>query len=147
MPVFTRASGAALATTPANSDKELGFIWVKNSEASATLAAGNCCIWDTTAADGYSVVQADAASQAAIVAGFVPTSEPITAGNWGRLQVYGYHSGITAATTVSVGNHLVTDGATLVGSCDDAAASTVRSFGFFLSTATSNVASAFIYCL
>lgn len=147
MPVFTRASGSGLATTPANTDKELGFIWVYNSETSTTLASGNFCVWDTTAADGFSVKQVSATNQAAIVAGAVPYGESITAGSWGRLQVYGYHAGVTAATTVAAGNHLVTDGGTLAGSCDDAAASTVRSFGFFMSSSTSNVAPAFLYCV
>jgi len=74
------------------------FIVAKNSWSTATLTNGQAVIWDyTTDADGVGVTKpvdqtARAASVGTAFAGIA--AESIAPGEYGLLQVYGYHSAV-----------------------------------------------------
>jgi hypothetical protein len=90
------------------SDPEKVFIIVKNSYTTASLTNGQPVMWDyVTDGDGVGVTLATAGT--AKHGGFVAAgvvSETITAGSYGLVQIYGYHSsticqaGTTPATTL-----------------------------------------------
>jgi len=82
------------------------FIVAKNSYSTASLTNGQCVIWDwTTDVDGVGVTLATATENVAAgfdVAGIA--SETIAAGDYGLLQVYGYHSAVRVRTLTSTGH-------------------------------------------
>ncbi len=79
------------------------FVVAKNSYATASLTNGQAVIWDwTTDVDGVGVTLATATnlvSQGSDVAGIA--TETIAAGNYGLLQVYGYHSAVRVRVMTS----------------------------------------------
>ena len=81
------------------------FLVAKNSYSTASLTNGQVVIWDwTTDLDGVGVTLATATenvSQGTDVAGIA--SETIASGDYGLLQVYGYHSAtrVRVMTTTS----------------------------------------------
>jgi len=75
------------------SDPERVFIVCKNGYSTASLTNGQAVMWDMGDADGVSVTKCSAATKRmAAFAGIV--SETIPAGEYGLLQVYGYHSAV-----------------------------------------------------
>lgn len=87
-------------------DPEKIFIVVKNSYSTASLTNGQAVIWDwTTDCDGVGVTLATATvnvSAGQDVAGIA--AETIAAGDYGLLQVYGYHSAVRVRTLTSTGH-------------------------------------------
>ena len=85
------------------SDPERVFIVVKNGYSTASLTNGQPVMWDMTDADGVSVTKPSTAfKRMAAFAGIV--AETIAAGEYGLLQVYGYHSAVIvdSSTTVDI---------------------------------------------
>jgi len=82
------------------------FIVAYNSYSTASLTNGQAVIWDwTTDADGVGVTLATATENVAggiDVAGIA--AETIASGQYGLLQVYGYHSAVRARTMTSTGH-------------------------------------------
>ncbi len=76
------------------------FLVAKNSYATASLTNGQAVIWDwTTDIDGVGVTLATATVNVSCgidVAGIA--AETIAAGDYGLLQVYGYHSSVRVRT-------------------------------------------------
>lgn len=83
------------------------FLVAKNAYTTASLTNGQAVIWDwTNAVDGISVTLAVATnlvSQGTDVAGIV--SETIGSGDYGLLQVYGYHSAVRVRAMTSTSAH------------------------------------------
>ena len=74
-------------------DPERVFIVCSNGYATASLTNGQAVMWDTGDANGISVTKpATAMKNMAAFAGIV--SETIAAGEYGLVQVYGYHSAV-----------------------------------------------------
>ena len=104
-------------------DPEKVFVVAKNSYDTASLTNGQAVIWDwTTDVDGVGVTLATATENVSCgidVAGIA--AETIAAGDYGLLQVYGYHSAVrvrTMTTTSHVYNEslsAVAKGTPLVG--------------------------------
>lgn len=88
------------------SNPEKIFIVAKNSYSTASLSNGQAVIWDwTTDADGVGVTLATATENVSAgqdVAGIA--AETIAAGDYGLLQVYGYHSAVRVRTITSTGH-------------------------------------------
>ena len=82
------------------------FIVVKNSYSTASLSNGQAVIWDwTTDCDGVGVTLATATENVSAgqdVAGVV--AETIAAGDYGLVQVYGYHSAARVRTMTATGH-------------------------------------------
>lgn len=82
------------------------FIVVKNSYSTASLTNGCPVIWDwTTDCDGVGVTLATATENVSAgqdVAGVA--AETIAAGDYGLVQVYGYHSSAIVRTMTSTGH-------------------------------------------
>lgn len=82
------------------------FIVVKNSYSTASLTNGQPVIWDwTTDCDGVGVTLATATENVSAgqdVAGVA--AETIAAGDYGLVQVYGYHSAGLVRTMTSTGH-------------------------------------------
>jgi len=103
------------------SDPEKVFIVAKNSYATASLTNGQAVIWDyATDADGVGVtLPTDGTGRAGhygtAFAGIA--SETIAAGDYGLLQVYGYHSAVRVRSHTG-GNPAIVAGTGL--SCKDA---------------------------
>lgn len=101
------------------SDPERVYIVVYNSWSTASLTNGQVVQWDfTTDADGVGVTRptARATNRGLATAGIV--AETITSGEYGLIQVYGYHSAArvranTTADAIAPGTPLV---ANLAGS-------------------------------
>lgn len=76
-------------------DPEKVFIAVRNSYSTASLSDGQSVIWDfATDADGVGVTRPSARATNAGVAAAGVAAETIAAGDYGLLQVYGYHSAV-----------------------------------------------------
>lgn len=88
------------------SDPEKVFIVVKNSYGTASLTNGMAVIWDwTTDCDGVGVTLATATENVSAgqdIAGVA--AETITAGSYGLLQVYGYHSAVRVRSLTATGH-------------------------------------------
>lgn len=88
------------------SNPEKIFIVAKNSYSTASLSNGQAVIWDwTTDADGVGVTLATATENVSAgqdVAGIA--AETIAAGDYGLLQVYGYHSAVRVRTLTATGH-------------------------------------------
>ena len=84
------------------------FIVAKNSYGTASLTNGQAVIWDwTTDVDGVGVTLATATnnvSQGTDVAGIA--TETIASGDYGLLQVYGYHSAVRCRSLTSTSDHV-----------------------------------------
>ena len=92
-------------------EPEKVFIICKNSYSTAALANGQVVSWDyTTDVDGVGVTLAAAASGVG-VAGIA--AEAIAAGDYGRIQAYGYHSAVRVRTATG-GSPAVAKGSPLV---------------------------------
>ncbi len=74
------------------SDPEKVFIVVKNGWSSAALTNGQAVCWDLGDADGVNVSQSGGANRAMAFAGIV--TETIAAGDYGLIQIYGYHAAV-----------------------------------------------------
>ena len=87
------------------------FLVAKNSYDTASLTNGQVVIWDwTTDVDGIGVTLAtatDLVSQGTDVAGIA--SETIGSGDYGLLQVYGYHSAVRVRTMTADTAHQYTE--------------------------------------
>ena len=110
-------------------DPEKIFIVAKNSWSTASLTNGQAVIWDYAAdADGVGVTRPTAG---AVRAGHVGTAfagiatETITAGDYGLLQVYGYHSAVRTRSQ-SGGTPAIAAGTALT--CTDSTAFVLHSF-------------------
>jgi hypothetical protein len=105
------------------SNPEKIFVVAKNSYSTAALSNGQAVIWDwTTDMDGVGVTRATATVNEAAgtdIAGIAV--EAIAAGDYGLLQVYGYHSAVRVRTLTSTGHvyhesrHPVAKGSRLAG--------------------------------
>ena len=88
------------------SNPEKMFISVRNSYSTASLTNGQAVIWDwTTDIDGVGVTLATATENVAAgidIAGIA--AETIAAGDYGLIQVYGYHSAVRVRTITSTGH-------------------------------------------
>lgn len=85
------------------SDPERVFIVCKNGYSTASLTNGQAVMWDLGDADGVNVTKPGTAfKKMAAFAGIV--AETIAAGEYGLLQVYGYHSAVIvdSSTTVDI---------------------------------------------
>ena len=85
------------------SDPERVFIVCKNGYSTASLTNGQVVGWDMGDADGISVSKCSTAfKRMASCAGIV--AETIPAGEYGLLQVYGYHGAVRvdSSTTVDI---------------------------------------------
>jgi hypothetical protein len=81
------------------SDPEKIFIAVKNSYSTASLTNGQAASWDyATDADGVSVTKPPARATCAGTSAAGVVAETITAGDYGLVQTYGYHSAVRART-------------------------------------------------
>ena len=92
-------------------DPEKIFIIVKNSWSTAALADGYCVQWDfTTDKDGVGVTQPTtmSASLGNAVAGIA--AEAIAVGEYGLVQVYGYHAAVHARACTSADNIVLGSG-------------------------------------
>lgn len=82
------------------------FLVAKNSWGTASLTNGQVVIWDwTTDVDGVGVTKATATENVSAgqdVAGIA--SETIASGDYGLLQVYGYHSAVRVRTFTETGH-------------------------------------------
>ena len=84
------------------SDPEKIFIVAKNSYSSASLTNGQAVIWDfNTDVDGVGVTRPTARATNGGIAIAGVAAETITAGSYGLLQVYGYHSALRVRSTTS----------------------------------------------
>jgi hypothetical protein len=142
------------------SNPEKVFIVAKNSYSTASLTNGQAVIWDfATDADGVGVTRPTARATNAGIAVAGVASETIAAGDYGLLQVYGYHSAVrqriaSSADTLAPGAPI---GLNAAGSvfCLEAisTASTVvlvYPCGFSLATSTlwtTSAVAAFLKCL
>lgn len=81
------------------------FIIVYNSWATASLTNGQVVRWDyTTDGDGVGVTRCTATTSGGLgTAGVV--AETIASGEYGLLQVYGYHSAVRVRTQTSTGHN------------------------------------------
>lgn len=79
---------------------EKAFIVVYNSYSTAAITVGQVVQWDfTTDADGVGVTRPTArATNAGMATAGVVASTSIAAGDYGLVQVYGYHSAVRART-------------------------------------------------
>lgn len=85
------------------SDPERVFIVVKNGYTTASLTNGQPVMWDMGDADGVSVsIPSAAFKRGHAFAGIA--SETIAAGEYGLIQVYGYHSAVIvdSSTTADI---------------------------------------------
>jgi len=73
-------------------DPERVFIVCSNGYSTASLTNGQWVSWDTGDADGISVSKNPDSKSSALVAGVA--AETIAAGEYGLIQVYGYHSAV-----------------------------------------------------
>ncbi len=84
------------------------FLFAKNSYTTASLTNGQAVIWDwTDDGDGVGVTLATATNLVSAgqdVAGIA--SETIANGEYGLLQVYGYHSAVRVRTMTSTSDHV-----------------------------------------
>ena len=140
-------------------DPEKIFVIAKNSWSTAALADGYVVQWDfTTDKDGVGVTQPTAltVSLGNAVAGVA--AEAIAAGDYGLIQVYGYHSAVharacTSADAIALGSGLRPNLAGGVWSCegqDPDGTLNYKTMGFALSiwsSWTSTTISAFIKAL
>ena len=77
------------------SDPEKIFVVVKNSWATASLTNGQAVIWDFgTDVDGVGVTRPTARATNMGLAAAGIAAETIVAGEYGLVQVYGYHSAV-----------------------------------------------------
>lgn len=96
------------------SNPEKVFISVYNSYSTAALSNGQAVIWDfATDADGVGVTRPTARASNAGMAAAGIAAESIAAGDYGLLQVYGYHSA-TRVRTVTAGTPAIVPGRPLV---------------------------------
>lgn len=88
------------------SNPEKVYVVAKNSYSTASLSNGQPVIWDwTTDCDGVGVTLATATENVSAgqdVAGIA--AETIAAGDYGLLQVYGYHSAVRVRTMTATGH-------------------------------------------
>lgn len=97
------------------SNPEKCFISVYNSYSTAAITNGQAVIWDfATDADGVGVTRPTArATNAGMAAAGVVAEASIAAGDYGLLQVYGYHSA-ARMRTVTGGSPAIVAGRPLV---------------------------------
>jgi len=76
------------------SDPERVFIVCKNGWTTATLTNGQVVGWDLGDADGVTVSKIGAGAQKRMASFAGVVAESIPAGEYGLLQVYGYHSAV-----------------------------------------------------
>lgn len=84
------------------SNPERVFTVVSNGYSTASLTNGQPVMWDLGDGDGVSVTKSNGGDMAANFAGVI--AETIAAGEYGLMQVYGYHSAVivTSHTTVDI---------------------------------------------
>jgi hypothetical protein len=81
------------------SNPEKIFAIVYNSYSTASLTNGQAVIWDfATDADGVSVTKPSARATNAGVGAAGIVAQTIAAGDYGLIQVYGYHSAVRVRT-------------------------------------------------
>lgn len=137
------------ALDPSTTDDDREYVEIINNDTVA-LTAGMVAKVDITgtgAPTGLHCIRTAAANEDGIVKGVVPVGESIAVGARGRVQCYGYHSAVKAATIASVsttGLPMVTSGT--AATADDAAAGTAFSWGSWLSTDSGGTAKAFLHC-
>ncbi|MBW2621266.1 MAG: hypothetical protein JRD68_00040 [Deltaproteobacteria bacterium] len=86
-------------------DPEKIFIVVMNSYGTASLANGQAVIWDFAGdADGVGVTRPTAIATNLGLAAAGIVAEAIAAGDYGLVQVYGYHSAVRTRVMTSGGN-------------------------------------------
>jgi len=86
------------------------FAVVYNSYSTASLTNGQACMWDyATDADGVGVTKPAAIAVAAGLAIAGVAAETIASGDYGLVQVYGYHSAVRVRTMTTTGTtpHIV----------------------------------------
>lgn len=97
------------------SNPEKAFISVYNSYSTAAITNGQAVMWDfATDADGIGVTRPLArATHAGMAAAGIVASASIAAGDYGLLQVYGYHSAVRMRT-MTAGTPAIVAGRPLV---------------------------------
>ena len=89
--------------------KEWAFGVFKNSEASTALSYGGACVWSCTSPDGNKVLIPTTAL-AGLFVGIVIEVDGIPAGDYGRVQTYGYCGSalvLQEQTTVSAAGNVL----------------------------------------
>lgn len=95
-------------------DPEKVFVVAYNSYSTATLINGQAVIWDfATDADGLGVTRPTARATNAGIAAAGIVAESIVAGDYGLIQVYGYHAA-ARMRTVTGGSPAIVAGRPLV---------------------------------
>lgn len=95
-------------------DPEKVFLSVYNSYSTASVTNGQGVIWDfATDADGVGITRPTARATNAGVAAAGVVAETIASGDYGLLQVYGYHAA-TRVRTVTGGSPAIVAGRPLV---------------------------------
>jgi len=82
------------------SNPERVFITVKNGYSTASLTNGQSVIWDSGDADGVNVTRISGAAVAAAFAGVI--AQTIAAGEYGLMQIYGYHAAVIVDSNTAV---------------------------------------------
>jgi hypothetical protein len=82
------------------SNPERVFIVIKNGYATASLTNGQSVIWDSGDADGVNVTRIGDSKSTQAFAGVI--AETIAAGEYGLMQVYGYHSAVIVDSNTTV---------------------------------------------
>ena len=123
------------------------FAICKNTEASATMSDGECVVFSvsTTANWGSDILKATAAAQAT-AAGIVSGNDILT-GNFGTIQVYGFHPNVkTTAAALTAGTIVTSDAAAAVLAASVAALANItdQRIGVCLKLGAANRAGVFI---
>lgn len=86
------------------SDPERVFIVVKNGYSTAAITNGQPVMWDMGDADGVNVTQPSAAFKRGHTFAGIVADASIAAGEYGLIQVYGYHSAVIvdSSTTADI---------------------------------------------
>lgn len=103
------------------SDPDKVFIAIENQEGAA-LNRGELVEWDTTNTLGVSVEEVDT-NRAALVAGVVEDTT-ISDGEFGLIQIWGFHDAVLTADTLTVGTPCMATTDSSVGKATDFTAST-----------------------
>lgn len=140
--VSVKAFQASGASGRDDAARHAEYLWVRNSEASTALANGDVVEWyDGTTVDGLEVKLGSTGDQK-LVAGVAIGA--VAAGEWGFIQVRGYHSAIKIATANSAGDGLSIGATSGKAKSDNTAG--MDNFGVALeATTSSTTVKGFIY--
>ena len=130
---------------PGRSLPEAIFAIMKNSD-TATLVDGDLVVGDNTAADGISVKGSGTTATQLICVGVV-SGKDIPVGEFGKIQVYGYHGNVKAIAGVTAGGAIksgTTANSVMLGvTADDP----VAQIGYAITAVASSRIKAWLRCM